>query len=536
MPSNPSYITKRGPVYYFQYRMPSGNLIRKSLHTANRREALSRARKLWVKVTGESESLNLDRKYMLGRSISRDMEKEDITDPNSREFGIYTDNLQPFEIEALAYYDSHSSPEPVPAPEPQPQPAPEIEHQFQKLEMSSRGLKHSGILLSHLLEEFIKFRANKASLTEMNDTLRDYQSTINRLIMFIGDIPNEDITTEILESEYILNRKKLPTTFNRNKIYHKGRKPSIDMLSGKPRFDKSGKPLTAPVYKPLKEIIKLAKTQRNVKFPSDRSVYNEYAEIAAFFRHFEGSRGKIERGLGDFMASNQGERGETSVAHFTQDELTKIFNSKPYTSGELMKNPHLHWIPLIGIYQGMRIGEIAQLNVNNILEVDGIWCIQIECNIERGQKRKNKGSARIIPIHSDLLELGLLKYRDSQDSRLFPKEGADGIKTSQWFNNRHIDKKSCKSGFIEFCGVQKVRAVDGVERKRVFHSLRKSWSTTAKKLKLDYDARRELVGHNEGSTMDVHANDYEGKYEISTLRDELEKMKFDFDLSLIPKW
>ena len=96
MPKTPTYITKRGAIYYFQYSVPRHipairRLIRKSLNTSNRREALARARKLWVKMA----DFNLDWEnddqfdqgmYMRGRTIAKDMDAEGITDPQSAEF------------------------------------------------------------------------------------------------------------------------------------------------------------------------------------------------------------------------------------------------------------------------------------------------------------------------------------------------------------------------------------------------------------------------------------------------------------------
>ena len=183
---------------------------------------------------------------------------------------------------------------------------------------------------------------------------------------------------------------------------------------------------------------------------------------------------------------------------------------------------------------------MAQLTVNNVVMVDAIWCLQIEKSIELDQSTKNHASSRIVPIHESLIHLGILDYhrgvKRSGELELFPDEAAQGNKTSTWFNNKHKDTRSCNQGFSQLCGVRKVAKVNGVEKKKVFHSLRKSWITAAKKLDLDRDVRRELVGHHLGSTLDVHAQDYEGQYDIPRLKEEVDKIKFGFDLSAIKKW
>ncbi|WP_407575434.1 site-specific integrase [Raoultella terrigena] len=46
------------------------------------------------------------------------------------------------------------------------------------------------------------------------------------------------------------------------------------------------------------------------------------------------------------------------------------------------------WIILIGRYSGMRQNEICQLYHNDIMKVDGIWCIRID-NLNSNQTLKN---------------------------------------------------------------------------------------------------------------------------------------------------
>ena len=39
--------------------------------------------------------------------------------------------------------------------------------------------------------------------------------------------------------------------------------------------------------------------------------------------------------------------------------------------------PERYWIPLIGCYSGMRLNEICQLYVDDVLQVEGIWCFSV---------------------------------------------------------------------------------------------------------------------------------------------------------------
>lgn len=68
-----------------------------------------------------------------------------------------------------------------------------------------------------------------------------------------------------------------------------------------------------------------------------------------------------------------------------------------------------YWIPLLGLYTGARIGELAQLRIQDITRVDGTPVIQIT-DADEGQRLKTSASRRCIPIHPELIRLGLLTY------------------------------------------------------------------------------------------------------------------------------
>ena len=151
---------------------------------------------------------------------------------------------------------------------------------------------------------------------------------------------------------------------------------------------------------------------------------------------------------------------------------------------------------------------------------------------------------RIVPIHETLIELGLIDYRDQLlskgEERLFPAEqpsgkGNWGIKTSHWFNNSFDNKKN-SIGFAQHCGVEKHVEVKGARKKKVFHSLRGNWITRANRLKMDKDICRQLTGHAQGQTLDVHTLSYDEGHELLDIHKEINKLRYDIDLSLIKRW
>src|SRR6202007_280907 len=85
------------------------------------------------------------------------------------------------------------------------------------------------------------------------------------------------------------------------------------------------------------------------------------------------------------------------------------------------KKPHQKWGVLIAFYTGARLNEIAQLQTDDIVQQNGIWCFSFSDSGET-QRLKNKSSRRVIPIHSKLIELGFLNYvKKIGKGRLFPE-------------------------------------------------------------------------------------------------------------------
>ena len=69
-----------------------------------------------------------------------------------------------------------------------------------------------------------------------------------------------------------------------------------------------------------------------------------------------------------------------------------------------------------GLYTGAHLNELCQLYVNNIKEIDKIWCIDINRNTN-DKKLKNASSERVIPIHPKLIELGFLNFLKEQKKK-----------------------------------------------------------------------------------------------------------------------
>lgn len=112
------------------------------------------------------------------------------------------------------------------------------------------------------------------------------------------------------------------------------------------------------------------------------------------------------------------EEGENKQRAFKAAELQRLFEGaemKGFAADSAQS--HCYWLPHIGLFTGARVNEICQLNPQADILQDsesGIWHFWITEETEGDDRieksTKNKESRRKVPIHSKLLELGILAY------------------------------------------------------------------------------------------------------------------------------
>lgn len=111
------------------------------------------------------------------------------------------------------------------------------------------------------------------------------------------------------------------------------------------------------------------------------------------------------------------EDGEPSRRPFTDQELGILFSQTHYQTGNgahvTRRNerwrPFEFWAPLIALFAGLRIGEVSQLHLDDVIEVEGHWCLDV--NRRTADKSvKTAASVRLVPIHGKLVALGFVAY------------------------------------------------------------------------------------------------------------------------------
>lgn len=183
---------------------------------------------------------------------------------------------------------------------------------------------------------------------------------------------------------------------------------------------------------------------------------------------------------------------------FTDEQLVALFSHESYRTGRFL-HPHYFWLMPMSMLTGMRLNELCQLRLADFIEVDGVPVIRCADEGE-GQRGKNINATRRVPVHSELVRLGLLRWvaeqRAAGQTQLFPelKPGRDGHgqAASKWF-----------SRYREACGITG-------KQTEVFHSFRHLFISSRMNGDVAPHKIAAIVGHETGLiTGDVYWSDKE---------------------------
>jgi integrase len=172
-------------------------------------------------------------------------------------------------------------------------------------------------------------------------------------------------------------------------------------------------------------------------------------------------------------------------APFTDSELERLFRSNKYIQDSFNK-AYRFWIPILGLFHGMRLNEIAGLYLDDVKQSDdGVWYFDLF-----SRKSNPKAARRVAPLHPFLIsELNFLdhveKMRGQGFDRVFPElsKSRDGYgkNFSRWFNETYKQE----------CGIE---SKDG--RMRDFHSFRTTFVTRLRHYKVHDRMLKSVVGHS----------------------------------------
>jgi integrase len=196
---------------------------------------------------------------------------------------------------------------------------------------------------------------------------------------------------------------------------------------------------------------------------------------------------------------------------FTKDEARTILRAATNAQKGQLSVEHWRarrWVPWLCAYTGARVGEIGQLRVCDVEEVDGVWVVRI--TPEAGPVKT--GQARIVPIHPHLVQMGFLTAVQSigRDGPVFynPSRGRGGSK-----ENPHSNKVGERLA-------EWVRAL-GINHPQIQpnHGWRHLFKTRARSAGIEPDARDAIQGHAARTEGEAY-----GDWPISVLAEAINRL------------
>lgn len=221
-----------------------------------------------------------------------------------------------------------------------------------------------------------------------------------------------------------------------------------------------------------------------------------------------------------------------SYEPFTDSDLKTLFQSPQYQQATFKKASQ-YWIPLIGLYMGGRINEIAQLHVADIRKVDGIDAIDIN---DDGEKTvKNESSIRTVPIHPELRKAGFFDYveliRKEGHAQLFPELRKSSRAKDSFGKEPSRHFTAYRRGLGVVTEGEKLNTMTGKwtgSGKKAFHSLRTTVISMLRREGVLTERRERLVGHeSDGVNNRVYrSSDKDERFKFQMLYDDLCKLVY----------
>lgn len=243
---------------------------------------------------------------------------------------------------------------------------------------------------------------------------------------------------------------------------------------------------------------------------TDKTASVTFEPIRAFFGWASSVEGLIASNPAEkvrIVAAKQ-PKGQKPRRNFTADELRTLFTApiftgcrsihRRYEPGTDVIKDAKFWLPVLGCYCGMRLGEIVQLHVRDI-HLDGpIPFLSINedngPNVGIGDRKhvKSEAGIRQVPLHPDILALGFEKFVASRAKR----SGKARVRLFDEFGYGSDEQASTVASkwFARF-----MDSVGLTDSKLCFHSLRHNAEDAFRDALVPKYVIDRIIGHSDPS-------------------------------------
>lgn len=208
---------------------------------------------------------------------------------------------------------------------------------------------------------------------------------------------------------------------------------------------------------------------------------------------------------------------------YSPDDIKTVFSGAAWTGhqpddkwrikpGDRVFKDAKFWLPVIALFSGTRMSEVAASPLDSVRKVDGIWCLDLterSITSHDGPRVKNKASRRFVPIHRELIRLGFIGYVERLQSQgevwLFP-------------DLDHESRHGPRHAFSKWWGERQKKI--GVDRN--FHELRHTFKRASREAGLSEERSDLLSGHSNGSM----GRKYGAGLDVALLKEDMDRISF----------
>lgn len=272
--------------------------------------------------------------------------------------------------------------------------------------------------------------------------------------------------------------------------------------------------------------IKKAKTQ-NKKTLSISSQNDYLAKLSTIFSWAE-KEDLIIKNPAKGLSIADPMRDQDKRHSYRLEQLETMFSSPLYTgckddergynkAGDHVIKRSRFWLPLLALFTGARLNELAQLDTADIIFTDDFLIIDINRNRE-DKKLKTKNSLRQVPVHPVLIKIGFQIYVEQK-----MREGAKKLFPELSNNQTGLYSQIPSKLFATW-----TKRIGAKEDRTSFHSFRHSFRDALIEAGVGSAAQKQICGW---ASSEVREN-YGDGLKILTVYKEISKVNYQgLDLS-----
>ena len=213
-------------------------------------------------------------------------------------------------------------------------------------------------------------------------------------------------------------------------------------------------------------------------------------------------------------------KGESQNPHmpYSDMDLKEIFNP---AHNHFKDNPDDFWVILMGMFAGARTNAAATIKYQDIVNIDGCFCIHFNKGDDKNKHLKTEATIRLLPIPQQLLDLGFIDWVQRKKKRLNAQDD-DQIFTNAINSKGNYNNKYVSDQILPF--VRSLNLSKPYKGKLDFHSFRNNASLQLQDIFVPQSYINNIMGWKGQTIMEQHYS----KHSLSKIKIQADKLRYDF--------